>query len=120
MTSTGQKPALAPEQIAFVEKRRNLVRLWRWTGLGLLLLVLGFTIYLAIRTPLLINPFETISRLESGTLPESTLVIMAAMLPVMFSAALILLLALVAVMYAAIGNEKKYLAMIDGLTSSDD
>ena len=120
MTSRHVATRLSPQQRAFLDKRRHLIRLWRYVGVAVLLVVLGFVTYLAIRTPLLINPFEAISRIEAGTLPESTLVIMAAMLPVMFPAALILLLALVAAMYAAIGNEKKYLAMIEDLVASDD
>ena len=108
----------SPEQQAFLDKRRGLIRAWRYVGPVLLLAILGFSAYLFIRTPLLINPFEVISRLEAGTLEESTTVILAAMLPVMFGGMLVLLIAIVLVMYAAIANEKKYVAIIEKLRST--
>ena len=120
MASKQIATGLSPQQQAFLDKRQGLIRLWRYVGPVLLLLIFGFTAYLLARTPLLINPFEAISRIEAGNLPESTLVIMAAMLPIMFGGALILLLAIVLVMYAAISNEKKYAAIIAELGASRD
>lgn len=111
--------SLTAVQEAFLEKRRSLVPLWRYAGAVMLLMILGFAAYLFVRVPLFINPFKTIEELEAGTLTESTLVILAAMAPVLFGAMLVLLLGLVAIIYAAIGHEKQYLAIIDDLRTGD-
>ena len=120
MATTRLTKNLTAEQQAFLAKRARLIGKWRYVGAAMLLLIFGFTVYLLVSTPLLINPFEVISRLEDDSLPQSTIVILAAMLPVMFGALLVVLLAIVLVMYAAIANEKKYAAIIEALRGSQD
>jgi ABC-type transport system involved in multi-copper enzyme maturation permease subunit len=105
---------------AFLEKRRKLIVAWRVAGPLLLLLLAALFVWLYLKIPLLINPFEVAGRLESGTLDEPTLAMMSMLLPVMISLSLLLIVVLILFVYAAISNEKKYLRLIDRLSGSDD
>jgi hypothetical protein len=100
----------------FIRRRRKLVRYWRFVGPLLWIMILGFAAWTYVRSRLLIDPFAMLARLEAGDLPESTLVIMAALTPVFFTGLLVLFTALILVMYGAISGEKRYLAIIDGLS----
>jgi hypothetical protein len=71
--------------------------------------------WLFIQKPLLVNPFYVINGLGDGTIEKSTLLLMAGMLPIMFSACLLLLLALLLFTFSALSNEKKHLKVIDHL-----
>jgi len=104
----------------FLEKRRILLRAWRYAGPLLLLGIGGFAAYLYFNTPLLINPFAVASGIESGSIEQSTLQLMAVFVPVLFITACFLLVVLVVLMYAAFANEKKYLAILDELEGGRD
>lgn len=110
------KSGISERERRFIDRRRNVVRYWRFAGPLLVVMVVGFAAWLYLRTPLLIDPFEMLARLEAGEIPESTLVIMAALVPVLFLGLLVLLAGLVVIMYAAISGEKRYLAIIETLS----
>ena len=61
----------------------------------------------------MITPYEVITRLESGTVDQSTLEMMAVLLPVTFVLVCFLLAVFVAMMYQAFSNEKKYLEILE-------
>ena len=104
----------------FVEKRRVLLKAWRYLGPLLLFGIGGFSAYLLLSTPLLINPSAVASGIESGSVEQSTLHMMAMFVPVLFITACFLLVVLVALMYAAFANEKKYLAILDEIDVGRD
>jgi hypothetical protein len=97
----------------FLEKRRTLLAAWRYAGPLLLLGIGVFVAYLFVNTPLLINPIAVTSGIESGSVEQSTLHMLAVFVPVLFITVCFLLVVLIVVMYAAFANEKKYLAILD-------
>jgi hypothetical protein len=104
---------LNPQAEHFLEKRRTLLAVWRYTGPLLLLAIGGFVAYLFVNTPLLINPVAATSGVKSGSVEQSTLHMMAVFVPVLFITVCSLLVVLIVLMYAAFANEKKYLAILD-------
>jgi len=117
---------------SFLEKRRALLKAWRYVGpllllkawryVGPLLLlgIGGFAVFLWLNTPLLINPYAMMSGIESGSVEQSTLQMMAAFVPVLFIALCFLLVVFILLMYAAFSNEKKFLAILDELQGGRD
>ena len=103
------------KQKIFIEKRRRLMRSWSIIGSLLLFGIIASLGWMSLRNPLLVNPFKVASRLNSGTVEQSTLIIMAAMLPVVFLACFFLLAALILFCFSAFSNEKKHLKIIDSL-----
>ncbi|UCC55387.1 MAG: hypothetical protein JSU75_08405 [Gammaproteobacteria bacterium] len=97
----------------FLERRRVLLKAWRYAGPLLLFLIGGFSAYLLLSTPLLINPFAVASGIESGSVQQSTLQMMALFVPILFIVVCFLLIVLIILMYAALANEKKYLEILD-------
>ena len=101
------------KQRLFWDKRGRLLSAWGFVGPLCLLAIVGFLAWLYFRNPLLINPLEVAARLENETLQHSTQTMMALMLPVMFLACFVLLLAIVGLMYAAFHSERKYREIIN-------
>lgn len=95
------------------------MKAWRYVGPLLVLGILGLAIFVYANSPLLIDPFEVISRLESGSMEQPSLEMMAAFMPIMLITVLFLLLVLVAIMYAAFSNERRYLEILDEASNSD-
>jgi hypothetical protein len=106
---------LNQEQRGFLEKREGFVKSWRYVGPLLFAVIAGFAIYLYVRTPLLINPYEVFARIESGSIERSSLETMALLLPLMFIVVCFLLLVLIVMMYAAFSNEKRYRDIVTAL-----
>ena len=102
-----------PQAERFLDKRRTLLAAWRYAGPLLLLGIGGFVAYLFVNTPLLINPVAITSGIESGSVEQSTLQMMAVFVPILFIMVCFLLVVLIVLMYAAFANEKKYLAILD-------
>jgi hypothetical protein len=111
---------LTGQETAFVKQRGRFVRSWPIVGSICGVLVLGFTVWMWIFRPLLVNPWEVLSRLKSASLPDSTMTLMAAMLPIVFLACLFLLLALIVICFLAFSNERKHLAIIQRLGGSGE
>ena len=103
---------------AFLEKRRRLLKTWRWIGPLCLLLIFVLLLWLYLHSPLLVNPFEIVSRIENETLESSILSLMALMLPIIVLACFGLLIAIIVFMYAVFSNEKKYMEIINELSHS--
>ena len=99
---------LTHQQSIYLEKRRKLLKSWRYVGPLLIVGLLGFVLSLYTNTPLLINPYEVMSRLKSGSIERSTLEMMAVLLPMMFILVCALVIVLVAMVYAAFSMENKY------------
>ncbi len=104
--------ALSKEQRDYLDKRRKILRFWPFAGPFLPLGIAGLAIHLYVNTPLLIDPYEVLSRIEAHSIKQSSLEIMAVMLPITFIAICFLLVMLVVVMYAAFANERRYLEIV--------
>jgi hypothetical protein len=103
---------LTDKERKFVAKRAKLVQAWPLVGGVLLCLVLGVGVWLFLFMPLLANPFAVLTKLNSGSVPASTLTVMAGVLPVSVLMCLVLAIAIVLFCFVAFVNEKKYIRMI--------
>ena len=106
---------LDAKQIQFIEKRKKFVRFWPPAGSLLLILLCVLLVWLYFRSPLLVNPFEVMTRLDAGTIEESTLLLSAVLLPVMTLSCIVVLIAMILLMFSAFSNEKKHLQLIEEL-----
>lgn len=106
---------LARKQQRFIMRRRKLLRTWRVVGPLLLLLLIITAVIMFFGYPLMFNPYEVIERLEAGTLENSTLQLMALLLPIAMLMVFFMLVVVVLLSFAALTNDKKYLAIIKDL-----
>lgn len=109
---------MTEHETAFVERRARLVRTWPIVGSICVVSVLGFTVWLWISRPLLVDPWLVVSRLAASAIPESTITLMVAMLPVVFLGCIGVMLSLIAFIFVALSNERKHIDIIrrlDGL-----
>jgi hypothetical protein len=107
--------SLTEQQRAFLKKRIKMVQSWPIAGIMIIFLELGLAGWLLWKHPLLINPQAVLSKLRSGSLPDSTLSLMATILPFLFIICLALLAILILFAFLALANEKKHLAIIQAL-----
>lgn len=103
---------LSEEDLRFLAKRARLVQAWRYVGAILLAMIVGLGMWLFLSKPLLANPFTVMERLQSNAIAESTIALMAGMLPIVVLMCIALAVAVVLFAFAAFSNEKKYLAII--------
>ena len=75
---------ISEAEIGFLERRGRFIRMWRYAGARALAVLVGFTCYLFVANPLLINPFHVMKQIEADAIPNSTMVLMAAMMPIVF------------------------------------
>ena len=98
---------------AFLDRRRKLLALWPWAGGGLIAGLLGFASWLWIAVPLMINPWAVIAAIEAGQLEETTLAVMAVMLPILMLACLGVIIVLIGVLFAAFANERRLIGLVE-------
>jgi hypothetical protein len=104
---------LTAEEQRFLTKRARLVRTWPVVGAVLLTLLIALGLWLFLSRPMLANPFVVFARLESGSVPESQLVLMAAMLPVVVLLCIFVAITVVLFAFAVFSTEKRYLKLIE-------
>lgn len=104
--------SLSQAESLFVEKREKLTKLWPAFGFGILSVLAAFAFWLWIESPHLINPWVVKVSLENGTLPESMMVLMAAMLPIMMLIFLSFAGAMVVLAFAAFSNERRLIQLL--------
>ena len=104
---------LTPAEQAFVEKRRTMLALWPYAGGGMLTGMFGFAAWLWIFAPAMINPMITVEAIQSGALEETTLYVMAVLLPILMLALLGGFVVVVALFFVAFNNERKLIAILD-------
>lgn len=104
------------KDVKFIEKRRKLVRWWNLVGLAMFAGLATFVAWMFSAQPRLVNPLHVVGELEAGTISQSTIEIMAAMLPVVVLGLLIMTGVMISFAFAMIGNERRYLKVIDQLT----
>lgn len=104
----------------FIAKRRRLVRWWNLVGSLTFAGLVLFVAWMFWRQPRLINPLHVVGELQAGGIPQATLEIMAAMLPMVVLAIFFVLAVMIGFAFAMIGNERRYLRIIDQLESEID
>jgi hypothetical protein len=103
---------LTPEQEKYLVKRTALQKIWPWAAGLLVLIWVGGMAAFFLRLPLLANPFLMIERLESGGVPSSSLVVYAAMVPLLFHFIGFLMAVLILFMVDRMLGEKKLLEIV--------
>lgn len=103
---------ITDEDRRFLAGRARRVRTWPYVGGALLCLAFGLGLWLFVSKPLLANPFVVLSRLESDSIPDSTLTLMAALLPVTVLMCVLLVIAILLFAFSAFALERRYLAMV--------
>ena len=111
---------IQPREQKFLERRRQLLRAWRITGPVLLLALVAAGIFMFINYPLMFNPYVLTERLESSTLDETTLHLMALLLPVAMLMVFFMLLVVVLLVFELMSKDKKYLAIIDRMRGKNN
>jgi len=96
----------------FLKARQRLLQTWPMVGWSLLAVMAGYTVWLFLTQPLLVNPFVVMVKLRADTVPVSTMVLMSGLLPLAMLSCIILAGALVLMMFASIAKERRYLRII--------
>jgi hypothetical protein len=104
---------LTEAEKSFVDRRRHLIRSWPYVGSGMLVLMASLVVWLVITKPLLSNPFFAMSELARGAIDQSTLMLMAMLLPLAIWTALFICIVTVLLSFAAFSNERKYQALLE-------
>lgn len=101
----------------FIDKRRKIARFGPFVLMACLLIIAGFGAWAYFFQPLLANPFEVARLIEGGQLDDTSILLMAVMLPIVMLVCIMLTAAIVGVSWAGLSAEKRYLRIIDSLTS---
>ena len=96
----------------FVERREKRVKHWPLYGTFSLTILAVYSGWLWLKRPELINPWVVIERLEAGTLSETTMSIMAVMLPIVVATMLLLVSFVVLLSFVAFRNERRLIRVI--------
>ena len=108
---------LSKTELNWLEKRRTLVALWPWAGGGIIAGLLGFAAWLWLAVPLMINPWAAVEAIRAEQVEQSTLIVMAVMLPILMLACLGVLVVAIGLFFVAFTNEKKLIRMVDKLSN---
>jgi hypothetical protein len=104
---------LSDKQLKFVRSRRKLIGYRNYIVVFLSSIFAAFVVWMYYKAPLLVNPYEVISKLENSTLEKDTMILMAGMLPIMVLVALFLLGGFIIFLIIAMSNEARYIEIID-------
>ena len=97
---------------SYIDRRTKLVNCWRWVGAFLFALIAGLFLWLGMRAPLMINPWETAGRIEEESLGAPMVMLMAAMLPVTMVGLFLCLVSIIVFAYVAFANERRLIDII--------
>jgi len=111
---------ITEKDVAFVEKRRTLVRWWNPVGSATFAGLVIFVAWMFWSQPRLINPLHVVGELESGGIPQATLEIMAALLPMVVFTIFFVLAVMIGFAFVMIGNERRYLKIVDRLQAKKE
>jgi hypothetical protein len=106
---------ISNKEIRFLQERRKLNR---YGYIALSICAVGFicgALYLVIKTPNLINPFAFMESFSNGEVENSTVILMAALLPLMTLTLFVTILAMLLISLVVIRNERKLLLIVDSL-----
>jgi len=119
MTTNHETDSNLTADTAFIKRRRRLLKLWPWAGSALLLMLLFLAAWMWIRVPYMINPWLVLEQIEAGTLADSTMLMMAGMLPVVMVAFLGFVAATIVILFTAFSNERRMLGIIRRFRGED-
>lgn len=111
---------ITEKDLQFIEKRYKLVGWWNLIGSLTFAGLVSFVAWMFWSQPRLINPLHVVGELEAGRISQSTLEIMAAILPMVVLAIFLVLAMMIAFTFAMIGNERRYLRIIGQLRNERD
>ncbi len=111
---------LSDKQLKFIRRRRKLIGYRNYPIVFLGSLFIAFLVWMYYKAPLLVNPYEVISRLERSTLDRSTLILLAGMLPIIVLIALSLMGFLIIFLIIVMSNEARYIEIIDQVIEEND
>jgi hypothetical protein len=97
---------------AYVRRRTRLQRWWPWVGGLLLAAILGLWGYLFASGSLLVNPWALLQRLERNDIGEGTVAALAVLGTMGFLSLGIVMLAVLALLWAGMRNERRLLDII--------
>ena len=92
---------------SYIDRRIKLVNSWRWVGAFLFALIAGLFLWLGMRAPLMINPWETAGRIKDESLDASM-----AMLPVTMIGFFLCLVSVIVFANVAFANERRLIDII--------
>ena len=104
---------LDEKDLNFLKKRSFFVRWWNVVGSVMLAVLVGMALWFFVTVPNFINPLHVIEQLKAGTIQQSSLVVMAAMLPIMVLGLFLVLCTVVGFGFAVFANERRYLRIIE-------
>lgn len=96
----------------YLEKRAKMTRHWRWVGSAMMVFLVALAVWMWITVPYLVNPWAVSAGLESGALADSTISIMAAMLPIVMLSFLTFGAAAIVLAFVAFSNERRLIQII--------
>jgi hypothetical protein len=103
---------LSEPQTAFLVKRQRRLRYLPYAGAFIGATWWGLVVWLWLAHPLLVNPFEVQQRLQSDMLADSTLVLMALVLPLAIDMCLLLTLVVIVFTVIAFTIERRYAEIV--------
>jgi hypothetical protein len=108
---------LSAQEKSFIEKRIKFARSWPIAGLIMILVLAILGLWLFWSRPLLINPWFVLSQLKAEAVSESTLILMAAILPVSMLMCIGLVIVFILLGFSVFSKERKYISIIHRLIS---
>ncbi len=103
---------LSEQEVRFLANRTRLANAWCYVGVVLLFSVASLAGALFWFVPLLANPFTVLTRLQDDSIPQSTMALSTALLPIVVLTCLFLTMAIVLFIFAAFANERTYLSIV--------
>lgn len=107
---------LSESESKFIDRRSHLIRIWPYVGAASLVVIAFLTGYLLLVNPLLINPFYVMAQIETNSIPESTLLLMAGIAPIVVALLLLVMMVMTLYVFAALSNERKLIAVVNRLS----
>ncbi|MFP5431258.1 MAG: hypothetical protein ACLGHE_09790 [Gammaproteobacteria bacterium] len=113
-------PALTPEQIAYVERRRRQIRYWPWVALLLTAVLVALYGGLWLTMPWFVDPQALVAGLRDGSIDTNALAMLAALGNLAFVGCGLLILVIIVFTSVALWNEHRLIRYLDlrGLPSS--
>ena len=102
-------------ELAFLDRRRRLVRWWTPALLSMLVMLAGTWLLLYARHPALADPFFVADAVDAGTLSAASMRLSAVLLPVVVGFLFLVVAVMLCYLHLAIRNERRYHALIGKL-----
>jgi hypothetical protein len=110
---------LSPADKAFIQRREKRAKYWPLFGAALLAIIGAYGAWLWLKMPHLINPWRVMESLETGTMSESTMGVMAAMLPIVMAAFIVFMLVVVLLWFIPFYNERRLIRLVRKLEAME-